>query len=222
MISQCRRRTQASQREMDMERERSIQQMESVKQCVVSLTGLYNEHASEKEKLSEIEQKAGDMITGSLSWLYLGLIWCSLSFAPVFFWLGDRRNGGLAIAGLLIFVMGVGYFIKSAKKYAAGKEARKTAAKEYYERETALVAKKIREIEERTKNFIESMEYKDAVLLIPEAYMDLDSISDLIRILQDRRANSIPEALHVYENDPHRQRREIAANRRSGFGSFPY
>ena len=51
-------------------REPLPQQLESAKQCILSLAELYNEHTLEKAKIPEIKKKAEAIIDGDRKWCY--------------------------------------------------------------------------------------------------------------------------------------------------------
>ena len=83
----------------------------------------------------------------------------------------------------------------------------------YYEKEYPPVAQRISDLQAKAKDIIRSQDYKNMRVMIPDDYLDTEVIYEIARILKNRRAKSLSEAINLYEADLHQQRMEAAANR---------
>ena len=70
----------------------------------------------------------------------------------------------------------------------------------YYEPKIAEIHKKESDLMVLVQRYMESNEFKKARDLIPEEYFDSTSISYILKLLNDRRADSYKEALNLYED----------------------
>ena len=81
----------------------------------------------------------------------------------------------------------------------------------YYEKEYPPVAQRISDLQAKAKDIIRSQDYKNMRVMIPDDYLDTEVIYEIARILKNRRAKSLSEAINLYEADLHQQRMEAAA-----------
>lgn len=199
-----------------MERAPLLRHLEAAQNCLLSLTGLYNEYEGLKAEVAAITEKRSAISLGNFKKL---LICYALCICAVFLTLilstpmgGQAYHFSNTLLGLAITAVCVLYTVR-VKRTNGTKAEREAKALAYYNEAFAPVGQRVQQIEEEVKTLTESAEYKNSLMLIPPDYLDAASVSDLIRILQNRRADGIKEALNVYENDLHQRRMEYAANR---------
>lgn len=173
---------------------------------------IQSEYELTNSKAQKIIKQKQSIETGNIGWIIIGGIWCVIWFALAFAGLGDGEWGQTILGIIMIFVgiKGIKHF---NRKYDLEKTKRETKAMEYYNREYPPVADKIRGLTNEAKSIIESENYQNARVLIPDDYFDIDSVSCISRILQNRRANNLTEAINLYETDLHQRRVESAADR---------
>lgn len=195
-----------------MGREELISHLKSAVKCIQSLNSVQEEYELMKQKAEEIKKKKVAIEAKGTGWIIAGVAWCVIWFGLAFAGLGDGEWGQVVLGVVFIFVG-----IKAIKYFSAQSDAkaeeRKAEANAYYGKEYPPVAQKIRDLQAQAKSIIESQDYKNMRVMIPDDYLDTDIIYEIARILKNRRAKTLSEAINLYEADLHQQRMEAAANR---------
>ena len=130
---------------------------------------------------------------------------------------------GIIILSYIGSIIGfiVGAFIGSiinTKKNDAKYEAQ---AQKYYDENYPKVETKKNEIIEIAKTFFTSQAFCEAQELIPSDYFDTGSIDYLIKLVENRRADTLKEAINLYEDYLHKncieeiQRQQLVAAQES-------
>lgn len=189
-----------------MSREELVNNLNSVGNCIRKLERMHVEHDTLISKMQEVKKKKEAIEQGFNSGCCLGIIMCLVGL-----WVFIAASGdGL---GIVILVVGIIISSISQKKGEAGAEERKQQAEEYFKKEYLPLQEKKDDLENNLKNLLNSVEYYNARLLIPDDYFDEHSVSCINRILQNRRAKTLEDAINLYEVELHQQRLEVAANR---------
>ena len=195
-----------------MGREELITHLESAIKCIQTLNSIQEEYELMKQKAEEIKKKKTAIEAKGTGWIIAGVAWCVVWFGLAFAGLGDGEWGQVVLGVVLIFVG-----IKAIKYFSAQSDAkseeRKAEANAYYEKEYPPVAQRISDLQAKAKDIIRSQDYKNMRVMIPDDYLDTEVIYEIARILKNRRAKSLSEAINLYEADLHQQRMEAAANR---------
>lgn len=115
------------------------------------------------------------------------------------------KNG--TFLGFLIgeaFVVGAycGFYFQVIKPIIlmATDKTRTQNALNYYETEMARIKKEEETLMTLVQMYMESNEFKNARDLVPEEYFDSISISYILKLLNDKRADSFKEAVNLYED----------------------
>ena len=195
-----------------MGREELITHLEAAIKCIQTLNSIQEEYELMKQKAEEIKKKKAAIEAKGTGWIIAGVAWCVVWFGLAFAGLGDGKWGQVVLGVVLIFVG-----IKAIKYFSAQSDAkseeRKAEANAYYEKEYPPVAQRISDLQAKAKDIIRSQDYKNMRVMIPDDYLDTEVIYEIARILKNRRAKSLSEAINLYEADLHQQRMEAAANR---------
>lgn len=197
-----------------MGREPLLRHLECAKQALQELTELYNEYGQLRNTMSAIIAKRDALEAGKKPKGWVSGIVGFLGFAIAFASFGNKPyKFSETLLGAVMLALGVWYYRRCRKKYMDGAGERKEQSIAYFNEAFAPVSQRLEQVEQQVKELTGSVRYQNALVLIPQDYLDVNAISDVIRILQNRRANGITDALNVYENDLHQRRMEYAANR---------
>lgn len=195
-----------------MGREELISHLEAAIKCIQSLNSIQEEYDLMKQKAEDIKRKKASIEAKGTGWIIAGIVWCVIWFGLAFAGFGDGEWGQVILGVILIFVG-----VKAIKYFSAQSDAkaeeRKAEANAYYGKEYPPVAQKIRDLQAQAKSIIGSQDYKNMRAMIPDDYLDTEIIYEIARLLKNRRAKTLSEAINLYEADLHQQRMEAAANR---------
>lgn len=187
-------------------REDLIAAVRNAENCVVTLENQQAAYQEVTKRLKDIKERKESIEKGCWWWpIVIGVF--GFTFTITF--LGD----GNALLAVLLLAATCALIYGSRQKYKRQKKDRMKAARKYYSENYPAVQEDEQRIKQEVQDFICSDEYNNAVLLIPPDYFDQYSIREIGRILENRRARTLSEAINTYESDLHRQRLEAAAER---------
>ncbi len=196
-----------------MKREDLVAEMESAVKFITAMEYFQGQYAEQNAKHEEILEKCNSIKDKTTAWIKMigGGIVILFSLMGVQSLL---RGYGFSFRTVVFLLIGILLFRSGWKK--AIKKTDEQLAEEadaYYKEHSGPVLEKMEDAKSKAQLILNSEEYANARILVPEDYFDSESADSIRRLLSNRRANTLIDAINLYETELHNQRLEAAANR---------
>ncbi|NLM18801.1 MAG: hypothetical protein GX217_02105, partial [Clostridiaceae bacterium] len=173
-----------------------LEKLVKARDTIVAAEKLQFELEGIEKALEEINKKTKDIENKSGFITYLGTIISAVLGVSLFKFIG-------LIVGLI-----AGWFVFAIIDSMVNKDKNSEKAQLYYNENYPPMESKKNETLNRAKRFFNSSEFTEARAVIPNDYFDSISAEYLVNAVENKRADSIKEAINLYEEYLHRSRME--------------
>lgn len=194
-----------------MSREELITALNSASNCINSIEELSKRHNGAQGTF-EKEKEKSESIRASKNPVTLGIIGCVAALLILLGITGISNSKHIFLC-LVMIVVGLFMALALYVRVKTPQSEYDAQADKYYQEKAIPAQQRMQEAEEQTRQVIKSEEYENARFLVPEEYFDTESIAAMVRLLSNRRAKTLADAMNLYETQLHEQRMEQAANR---------
>lgn len=193
------------------QRQQLIKNLQKSLDMIYRLANKQEEIEEEEKKIPQIEQQANAMDNGCGT-IFVTLFSGVLVFSLTFFILDS--NGMIESLDpiknltslLIVFLVPIIYVIVMLKCVTLpNNKKKKQKAQEYLETELPKQQKIIQQKKDELEALVNSEQAAILVETIPEDYASVDAVSSFILYIKNQRADSLKEAINLYEEELHRQ-----------------
>lgn len=196
-----------------MEREKELEELnESLK--IIRKT---EEFVVRQEKIENQKQcllnKKEEMIKELTA--FSGVLMLITLIGSIIYLISIGKGFGGVVLGTVIIMIAIGaidVLIIEPFALLVVREKRTIVAEAFYRENVAPIEEAENRLLEELQRYTESEEFEFAKIVIPEDYFDSESVSFMIKMFNDRRADSVKEAINLYEDYLHKERMENMQN----------
>lgn len=193
------RRTESTQNGPDisiLSGKELLDALKKAKESILTAEKLQGQMESVDVAIDELKKKCKAIETKSGVITYLGTF--------IFSFIGISM---FQFIGLVIGLIG-GWFVSGIIDSLVNGDKNKEKAKNYYEQNYPPLERKRNELKDTARRFFNSQDFAEAREVIPNDYFDSVSAEYLVKVVENKRANSISECINLYEEYLHRSRME--------------
>lgn len=170
--------------------------LKRVKDTILSIEQLNNEMETTNKAVENVveESKEKESQAGGITFIGIGI----------------GALLGISLLGIIGLIIGflIGFFVGYSIDNKVNEQKYLEQSKQYYNEKYPDVEKRKNEIKNAAKVFFNSPVFIEAQEVIPRDYFDIESVENITKMIENRRADTLKEAINMYEDHLHKTRIE--------------